>query len=228
MKYKFLLFDMDDTLLDFRSNETDSLNKLFNYYGYEFTEEVFRIYNSVNKQLWSDYEAGVISLEDIMKTRFSKTLALLGKTADGGEWENRYRELLGSGTQLIDGAPDICRNLAASRRSFIITNGVTYTQIHRLKSSGLYDYFENVFTSQMIGFQKPSMGFFRYVMTHIDGFNKESCLIIGDSLTTDIKGGLLSGIDTCWFNINSMNSPSDIKSTFTIADLSELYKICSE
>ena len=125
-------------LKDFGANEIDSLNKLFHQHGYAFSDELFRVYDSVNKQLWTDYENGNIALDEVLNSRFSGTLLKLGKTVDGMEWENQYRELLGNGHQLIDGALELCQSLSVSHRLFIITNGITKTQIKRLKHAGLY------------------------------------------------------------------------------------------
>ncbi len=227
MSYKILLFDLDDTLLDFSANEIDSLNKLFRLHGYTFSDELFQVYNSVNKKLWADYENGNIALDDVLNSRFSQTMLKLGKVVDGIEWENQYRELLGNGCQLMEGALEVCRCLSLSHRLFVITNGITDTQIKRLKQSGLYEFFEDIFDSQSIGFQKPSQEFFDYVMSRIKGFNKKEALVIGDSLNTDIKGGILAGIDTCWINIKSQKPSESIKSTYTITSLLELYGICS-
>jgi 2-haloacid dehalogenase len=227
MSYKILLFDLDDTLLDFGANETDSLNKLFQQHGYTFSDELFQVYNSVNKQLWSQYENGNIALDDVLNTRFSETMLRLGKVVDGIEWENQYRELLGNGCQLMEGALELCQSFSASHRLFVITNGITTTQIKRLKKSGLYEFFEDVFDSQSIGFQKPSKGFFDHVRSHIRNFDVKEALVIGDSLNTDIKGGLLSGIDTCWINKTPQKCPAEIQSTYTVTSLAELYNICA-
>jgi 2-haloacid dehalogenase len=227
VSYKILLFDIDDTLLDFGANETDSLSKLFQQHGYTFSDELFQVYNSVNKQLWADYENGNILLDDVLNSRFSETMSRLGKVVDGIEWENQYRELLGNGCQLMEGALEVCRSLSVTHRLFIVTNGVTQTQIKRLKQSGLYNFFEDIFDSQSIGFQKPSKEFFDYVMSHIIDFNINDALIVGDSLNTDIKGGLLSGIDTCWMNRKSQKCSAEIQSTYTITSLAELYGICT-
>lgn len=227
MSYKILLFDLDDTLLDFEVNETDSLNKLFQQHGYTFSNELFQVYNTVNKQLWADYENGKIVLDDVLNSRFSKTMSLLGKDVDGKEWEDQYRELLGNGCQLIDGALELCRSLSASHRLFVVTNGITHTQIKRLKQSGLYEFFDDIFDSQSIGFQKPSKEFFDYVMNHIKDFCADDALMIGDSLNTDIKGGLLSGIDTCWINRKAQKCTAEIQSTYMITSLAELYPLCT-
>ena len=226
MSYKILLFDLDDTLLDFGANEIDSLNKLFLQHGYIFSDELFQVYDTVNKQLWTDYENGNIALDEVLNSRFSVTLLKLGKTVDGMEWENQYREHLGDGDQLIDGALELCQSLSASHRLFVITNGITRTQIKRLKQSGLFGFFEDIFDSQSIGFQKPSKEFFDYVIGHIRDFNVREALIIGDSLNTDIKGGLQSGIDTCWINRKLQKCSAEIQSTYTITSLAELCDIC--
>lgn len=116
MSYKILLFDLDDTLLDFEANETDSLNKLFQKNRCTFSDEFLGVYNSVNKQLWADYEKGDIVLDDVLNSRFSETMLRLGKVVDGIAWENQYRELLGNGSQLIEGALELCQSLSASHR----------------------------------------------------------------------------------------------------------------
>jgi len=226
MKYKILLFDLDDTLLDFAANEADSLSKLFQQHGYTFTDEVFRLYDSVNRQLWADYENGVIELREVLNSRFSKTMSKLGASVDGTEWEDQYREHLGNGCQLVEGAIEVCQSLSETHRLYVVTNGVAKTQLKRLKQSGLYEYFEAVYDSQSIGFQKPAKGFFDYVMSNIKDFNKNEALIIGDSLNTDIRGGNLLGIDTCWMNPKLQKSSVEIQSTYTITRLDELYSIC--
>ncbi|WP_219835588.1 YjjG family noncanonical pyrimidine nucleotidase [Paenibacillus sp. R14(2021)] len=228
MSYQILLFDLDDTLLDFGACEAEALNHLFHDHGYTFSDELFHVYNAVNKQLWADYESGRIGLDEVLNTRFSETMSRLGKDVDGMEWENRYRELLGNGSQLhMEGALEVCQHLSASHRLFIATNGITVTQIKRLKQSGLFDFFEAIFDSQSIGFQKPSTAFFDYVMRHIKDFNKKQALMIGDSLNTDIKGGNLSGIDTCWINRKAHEGSAEIRSTYTITSLLQLFDIVS-
>ncbi len=228
MPYKILLFDLDNTLLDFDANEAASLDRLFRLQGLSLTDEACAAYQSVNKRLWDAYESGKIPLSEVLGTRFSETMLSLGQAVDGTEWENTYRELLGNGSQLMDGAPALCQSLSRTHRLFVITNGVAQTQHKRLREAGLSSFFESVFTSQEIGFQKPSPAFFEYVAHHIPNFEKKDALIIGDSLNTDIKGGLLAGIDTCWFNRKGQAASAEIPSTFVISALSQLSNVlCS-
>lgn len=225
MKYEMLLFDLDDTLLDFEANERESLEKLFTDNGFVFNKEIFDTYHRINKELWNGYEKGTLDLNEVLNTRFSKTLHQLGRTVDGVLWEMQYRTLLGQGYQLMEGAYDLCQQLSKSHRLFIITNGVTETQLNRLRLSKLHPFIENIFTSQELGYQKPAKEFFDYVKEHIKEFKADKALVIGDSLSSDIKGGYLAGIDTCWINSKNMVNTSGIPITYKITKLPELYSI---
>jgi len=225
MKYEMLLFDLDDTLLDFEANERESLEKLFTDNGFAFNKEIFDTYHRINKELWNGYEKGTLDLNEVLNTRFSKTLHQLGQTVDGVLWEMQYRTLLGQGYQLMEGAYDLCQQLSKSHRLFIITNGVTETQLNRLRLSKLHPFFENIFTSQELGYQKPAKEFFDYVKEHIKEFKADKALVIGDSLSSDIKGGYLAGIDTCWINRKNTENTSGIPITYKISKLPELYGI---
>lgn len=226
MRYRILLFDLDDTLLDFRANERASLAGLFERHGYAFSEALFQVYRAVDQRLWDEYENGTMALEQVLNTRFSETMLRLGQAVDGVLWERQYRELLGEGSQLVDGALALCRSLSETHRLFAITNGVSRTQIRRLKLSGLHEFFEDILDSQSVGFQKPSKGFFDHIMASIRDFDAGEALIIGDSLNADIRGGLVSGIDTCWLNPRAEEPSPEIPSTYTAASLAEVYEIC--
>lgn len=223
--YKILLFDVDDTLLDFGANEKAALPKVFAFFGYPLTDELLHTYHRINKQLWDDYEHGKVTMNDMLNSRFAKTMAEFGIAVDGMAWETHYQALLGGGYHIIEDAPAVCQRLAQTHRLFVVTNGVKETQHKRLKLAGLHGWFEDIFNSQSIGYQKPAKAFFDHVKSHIDGFDTRDALIIGDSLNTDIKGGIASGIDTCWFNKRKQECVSDIRSTYTITKLTELYDI---
>lgn len=222
-KYKVLLFDVDDTLMDFRAIEAEALKTLFETMGYPLTGELLRAYREVNGALWAAYERGEIAMDAMLAQRFGQTMARFGADVDSAAWERRYRTLLGEGSHVIDGAREVCARLSESHRLFAITNGVGETQRRRLTAAGLYGLFEKVFVSQTIGYQKPAKEFFDYVAANIDGFDRRDALVIGDSLSTDIRGGNDAGIDTCWLNADRQHSAAT--RTYTIARLTELYGI---
>ncbi len=224
-KYTYLLLDVDDTLMDFKKIEAEALQKLFAYFGHPLTPELLQVYHTVNKGLWADYERGQIAMGDMLNKRFGLTMDKFGVCIDSEEWEKAYQDMLGEGGHLIDDAKDVLLRLRESFRLYAVTNGVRETQRRRLEAGGLHGLFEAVFDSQSIGFQKPAKEFFDYVAAHIDGFDKRLTLIIGDSLTTDIKGGIAAGIDTCWFNRHAAISAAELPITHTITKLTELYDI---
>lgn len=224
-KYKYLLLDVDDTLMDFKKIEAEALQKLFESFGHPLSPALLEAYHTINKGLWADYELGRVAMRDMLSKRFGLTMAQFGVAVDSGEWELRYQAMLGEGGHLIDDAKEVVTRLCAQYRLFVVTNGVRETQRRRLEAGGLYSLFETVFDSQSVGFQKPAKEFFDHVAANIDGFEKHSALIIGDSLTTDIRGGIVAGIDTCWFNRNPEISAADMPITYTITKLTQLYGI---
>ncbi len=225
MKYRFLLFDLDNTLLDFDANEAQALPRVFAAHGVTLTPEIRSVYDEINHGLWRDYETGKVAIETVLNTRFAKTMQHFGAKADGAAWESDYRHFLGDGHEPIPGAVELCKNLAAAHtyEMYVVTNGVAATQQKRMREAGIEDYFRAVFNSESIGAQKPSAAFFDYVFAHIDGFDRTRALLIGDSPTADIAGGKNAGLATCWFD--EKGSGKTVPADYTIRALDELYEI---
>lgn len=224
--YEYILLDIDDTLLDFQANERESFINVLKDYGYKNAEDYLPVYKQINDRLWKEYEQGIIEKPEVLNTRFSKTMKEFGIEVNGKEWESKYRSYLNEGAQMIEDAEEICQWLKSKYRLFIISNGVAQTQRKRLKASGLDKYFEQVFVSEEVGAQKPSKEFFSYVENHIPGFDKSRALIVGDSYSSDIQGGLQYGIDTCWFIRGDIKEQeSGEKSTYRISGLKQLKDI---
>lgn len=225
MKYKTLLFDVDNTLLDFDANEAESFHSMILDLGEVYTEELYQTYKSLNAELWKKIERKEISLEEVLNTRFARLMRCWGREVDGVQWEKVYRRYLNRGIQQIPFVHEVLTKLKESCRLYVITNGMEETQVFRMGKSGLAAYFQDFFISEKIGANKPSKEYFDYVKAHIPEFDAASTLVIGDSLTSDIKGGHDAGIDTCWFTRDRRKVPGDSEEavpTYVIHELPEL------
>ncbi|MFC4410329.1 YjjG family noncanonical pyrimidine nucleotidase [Chungangia koreensis] len=220
--YKTLFFDVDDTLLDFGATERKALRSLFNEIQFDLSPEAEDRYRTINRALWSSYEEGEIGRDEVLNTRFSLFLKEFGREENGAALETKYRAYIANGHDLIPGAFEIITELYHHYDLYIVTNGVSDTQYKRLKDSNLLPFFKEVFVSEDTGYQKPMKEFFSYVFDRIPRFVPADGLIIGDSLTADIKGGYLSNLDTCWYNPRHIINELGINPTYEIHSISEL------
>ena len=221
-RYSFLLFDADNTLLDFDENERVSLAETFRHFGLPCSDEILALYHEINIMYWEMLSRKEIERDVLLIKRFETLFERVGVKADAVAVENCYREGLGKGCQLMKGAIEVCRKLRKDYKLYIITNGVARTQHDRLDGSGLSRYMDGIFISDEIGYNKPDREFFEYVEKHIPGFACDKALVVGDSLFSDIRGGVDYGIDTCWLNVYNADNTSEIKPTYTIRDIVEL------
>ena len=224
-KYSFLLFDADNTLLDFDENERTSLTDTFRVFGIPFDEDTIRLYHGINLMYWKMLSEKKISKEELLIKRFATLFERIGVDADPVATENHYRTLLGKGCQVVPGALEVCRKLRNDYRLYVITNGVASTQHSRLEGSGVAALMDGIFISDEIGYDKPDVRFFEYVQKSIPGFEKDKALVIGDSLFSDIRGGVDFGLDTCYLNVYNEKNTSEIKPTYEIQDIVELLKL---
>lgn len=225
MKYTTLLFDLDDTLMDFGKAEENAIEKLLRKYSIPATHENKQLYVQTNKAKWAALEKGEITRKELFSTRFSDFFALVGVEADGIKANEDYISFLAEGRFVIDGAEDICRELKKNYKMYIITNGAKKAQQGRLKDLPLMESFDGVFVSEEIGFDKPKKEYFDYVFAHITETDKSKCLVIGDSPNSDIAGAVNYGIDCCWINKGEDRS-SD--ATYCIKNLEELHELLKE
>lgn len=224
-KYQTLLFDVDDTLLDFGAAEDVALRLLFEEQAFPFTDEIKAHYRKINQGLWREFEEGKVDRDTVLNSRHTRLFKEYGRDVDGALLEKSYRDYLGEGHQLISGAFELITRLHEKYNLYIVTNGVSDTQDKRLRDSELFPFFEGIFVSDAIGYQKPMKEFFDFVFANIPNFSKEEALLIGDSLNADIKGGQLAGLDTCWLNPAKKPNDSNVVPTYEIQALEELYSI---
>lgn len=222
--YKELLFDVDGTLLDFDMAEEIGISAVLKAYGLEPSRENLDSYIQMNQKLWKRFEEGMLTKDELVNNRFHSYFAGFGLEVDGIQAEKLYRQYLNQGTFLIDGAMELCEYLKDRYDLYIVTNGVSITQYTRLKASGLAPFFKDIFVSEDARSQKPSIEFFQYCFERIPNAEPAKMLIIGDSLSSDIKGGNQSGIDTCWFNPKRLPGIPGIFADYEIQKLEELKK----
>jgi 2-haloacid dehalogenase len=224
-KYKTLFFDVDDTLLDFGAAEKLALQLLFEEQNIPLTSEIEEQYKRINQRLWKRFEEGELDRDEVVNTRFSILFNEYEKEMDGILLEKNYRSYLEQGHQLVEGAFELISELQNDYDLYVVTNGVSKTQYKRLHDSGLFPLFKDIFVSEDTGYQKPMKEFFDYVFSRIPNFRVEAALIIGDSLSADIKGGELAGLDTCWFNPNMKQNHTTITPSYQIHNLEEIMQI---
>ena len=217
MTYKFLLFDLDHTLLDFDAAEDVALTQLLKEEGVMDIQAYKDYYVPMNKALWKDLEQKKITKSDLVNTRFSKLFEHFGIEKDGTYLANRYQFYLALQGQVFSGAMELLDNLIdRSYELYAATNGITAIQTGRLAQSGLAPYFNQVFISEQLQTQKPDALFYERIGQQITGFDKEKALMIGDSLTADIQGGNNAGIDTIWYNPNHLVNKTGAQPTYEV------------
>lgn len=226
--YKVLFFDLDGTLLDFNASEREALSHLLADKRIEATEEAFRCYHQINDSMWKMLERGEITRERLQTERFERFFETLGRQNLDGDEAFRYRGYLSQSAILIKGARELLEELSKQYPLYLVSNGNTDVQYGRLKKSGFQGFFQGIFLSQEVGYTKPDKRFFDACMDKITGITAKEILLIGDSVSSDMKGGLLSGIDTCWYHPEGtpdMPSGEEIPVTYEIRNLEELYTI---
>jgi 2-haloacid dehalogenase len=225
MKYKWILFDADNTLFDYDKGEANALKSTFEQLGFPFKPEYLDIYKQVNHDIWQELEQGKISPEKLSVERFKRYAGILGLNFKAAGFSERYLNNLSLAAELIDGAQEIVESLHGKIGMLIITNGLQAVQRPRLERSMLKTYIKDIIISEEVGSGKPDAPIFDTAFARMGHPSKEEVLIVGDSLTSDIRGGLNYGIDTCWFNPAQKEDNPEIKSLFQIKKLNELVNI---
>lgn len=219
---KTIFFDLDDTLLDFTLAERVALTKALTEMDVPATDAVLERYHEINAAQWELLEEGKLTRSQVLTSRFDLLFQELGLRRSSRETCSRYESHLAEGHFFIPGAPELLAALAPRYGLYIVSNGAAAVQHSRLDSAGVKPYFRDIFISETVGADKPSPAFFQEVFAAIPGFSRETALIVGDSLTSDIRGGVNAGIRTCWFDPHNKPRRPDIVPDHRITALQQL------
>ena len=224
-----VLWDVDNTLLDFQLSQRYALEKTFEANYLMINEEIQSRYDEINHAYWKRFELGEVTKEELLKGRFLTLFDAFGiQNVDLPEFMRVYQTELGNVFFYLDDSIHLCEHLKGRVNQYVITNGVTATQKNKLKLSGLWDCMQEIFVSEDAGIQKPYPGFFEYCLGKITEKNKEKILVIGDSLSSDIKGAVLSGLKSCWYNPKGEENTTEYIPDFEIRNLWDVLKILAE
>jgi 2-haloacid dehalogenase len=222
IRYPWLLFDADDTLFDYRRAEAAALRGAFEAVGVPFEPAWLPIYQRVNAQAWGALEAGRLSAARLRTQRFERLFSELGIALDPSAFSDGYLAQMAMQAQLVDGALETVTALRPRHRLAIITNGLADVQRPRLARSPLASAIEHLVISEEVGVAKPHPAFFDIALARLGRPDRRDVLVVGDSLNSDIAGGVASGIDTCWFNAEGRPRGDGPVATYEIRRLAEL------
>ena len=225
-KYSVLLLDADNTLFDFDASEARALQLAMEECALPFAPEYVAVYHRINDAKWKQLERGEITREQLVVERFAEFLQEIGGDSDKlAQLSEAYPRRLGQQRIPFPRAEEICAKLAEHFTLAIITNGNTNTQHGRFDTWELLPKFHGIYISEQIGLCKPEKAYFDYVLQDIGATDRDGVLVIGDSLSSDIMGGINAGLDTCWFNPQKKSAPEHLRPTYEISRLEELIQL---
>ena len=227
MKYNTILFDADGTLLDFKRAEYEAAKEMMALFDIYADDSMISKYSEINDSLWKLLERGEIEKSVLLYKRFELFCEYYGLERDGKKMAEEYMKVLSTKAYIMAGADKLCDDLYGKVKMYIVTNGLEFTQKGRFKTCVLTKYFDDIFISGAIGYEKPDINYFIKV-AELTSLEKEKTLIVGDSLSSDIKGGVNYGIDTCWYNPENKPIPKDFDITYVASDFDSIYNIITE
>lgn len=226
MKYELLIFDADETLFDFKKSERHAFKNAMLEFNIEYNENYhLKVYSDINAGIWKEFEQGVITQERLKVERFKRLSLKLNIQFDEIKFAKSYMKHLSNASFLYDDSINLIKSLNKYFKLSIVTNGLKDVQNNRIRKSIIAEYFDDIVISEEVKVSKPNPKIFELALNNINHTNKSSVLIIGDSLTSDIQGGINFGIDTCWYNPNNIINITETHPTYEIASLMKLKDI---
>jgi len=220
-----IFFDIDGTLLDFKAAEKAAFCRSMGEFGIDHAEEKYPRYTAFNRSLWEALERGELTRDELLAHRYENFFKNEGIRRDPRAFEDSYRKNLTEEHILMDGALEILDYLYGKYPMYVVTNGIAHTQYRRMKDSGIDRYFDGIFISEEVGYSKPDPRFFEKALEGAGNPDPADVIIIGDSLTSDIKGGIHAGLKTCWLHEKDAEKKEDYPTDYDIVHLSELKEI---
>lgn len=226
--YNYLLFDLDDTLLDFKKAEAVAIRHVLNMFGITPTDETVELYSKINKSFWNRFEKGEIEREEIFEGRFKVLAEQLNVNLDTAAICAKYFEALSECGFTFDGAKPLLKNLAEKYTICAATNGALITQEKRIAVSGIEKYFNGgIYISEAMGYKKPQKEYFEYILKSLGNPPKNQVLMLGDSYGSDILGAHNAGIDCCFVNLRKQALPHGIHPQYTVTSLEDIPTVCN-
>jgi 2-haloacid dehalogenase len=223
--YPWLWFDADGTLFDYNRAEAAALKNTFRSLTLPFEDSYLEVYRKINHRLWQALERQEITQAVLRFRRFELLMEAIQVTGSPEQMSSAYVEQLSICSELMDGAYEVLRTLSEKSQIAIVTNGLQTVQRGRLENSTIKGFIRELIISEEIGAAKPNADFFEAAFERCGHPRRSEVLIIGDSLSSDIRGGVDYGIDTCWFNPTDESLPEGLQITYEIRHLSDLLEI---
>lgn len=225
-RFDIILWDVDQTLLDFEKSQRYALYHSFEQFGRKIDDAAAEQYKKINDSYWKRHELGEVTKKELLIGRFATFFEQLGITdISVEEFQTVYQKLLGSVFYYRDDSYQLCSRLKGRVRQYAVTNGVPKTQRNKLRLSGLDQIFEDIFISEEIGVPKPQRLYFERCFQKIKNFQKDKTLIVGDSLSSDMQGGNNAQIACCWYNPDGNENCTGLRIDYEIRNLWEVEEL---
>jgi YjjG family noncanonical pyrimidine nucleotidase len=221
---KAILVDIDNTLLDFNACTLKAMKECFSEYGLSYKEEYYDVFRRINNAMWEEVEKGTLTVPRLYEIRWNTIFSELGIVADGISFEKKFHWYIETGYEKVEGAEELLSYLSEKYYVAAASNAPFEQQKGRLFSAGLLPFIKELFVSEKIGAQKPSPEFFDHCIGVL-GIPRDEIIIIGDSISADIKGGIAAGIKTCWFNPSAQVRPEGVNPDFEVSSLEAIKNI---
>lgn len=226
---RYLFLDLDDTILDFKKAESIAIRRVMAEFGLEPTDALAARYSAVNDLHWKALERGEMTRDQVLSGRFVMFFGEQGIEVDAEKVARTYERFLSQGHWFLPGAEEtVKQKLFGKYKLYLASNGTAVVQQGRMTSADLYPYFEESFVSQDLGYNKPSREYFAAAFARIPGFDPAQCIMVGDSLTSDILGGKNAGLRTVWVNPHRKTAPEHLKPDYEIEYLADLPALLEE